>query len=70
MSRRRTTTSRLVVLAVLALAGSGVVPLSAAPAAATPGCLDETAPTVLQNGCDDSTPPDTTLTPSTTPNAA
>ncbi len=57
-------------LAVLAMLGGGVVPLAAAPAGATPGCLEETAPSVLQNGCDDSTPPETTLTPSTAPNAA
>lgn len=57
-------------LAVLGLLGGGLVPLSAAPAGATPGCLEETAPNVLQNGCDDSTPPETTLAASTTPNAA
>lgn len=57
-------------LAVLAMLGGGVVPLAAAPAGATPGCLEETAPTILQDGCDDSTPPETTLTASTTPNAA
>ncbi|GIM64428.1 hypothetical protein Pve01_83250 [Planomonospora venezuelensis] len=57
-------------LAVLGLLGGGLVPLAAAPAGATPGCLDETAPSLLQDGCDDSTPPETTLTPSTTPNAA
>lgn len=57
-------------LAVLGLLGGALVPLAAAPAGATPGCLDETAPSLLQDGCDDSTPPETTLTPSTTPNAA
>lgn len=57
-------------LGVLALLGGGLVPLAAAPAGASPGCVDETAPGILQNGCDDSTPPETTLTPSTTPNAA
>ena len=64
---RHRTASRL---AVLGLLGSGLVPLAAAPAGATPGCVDETAPSVLQNGCDDSTPPETTLTASTAPNAA
>lgn len=64
---RHRTASRL---AVLGLLGGALVPLTATPAGATPGCLEETAPTVLQNGCDDSTPPETTLTPSTAPNAA
>jgi hypothetical protein len=53
------------------LVAGALVPLAgAAPAAAEPGCVDETAPGILQNGCDDSTPPDTTLSASTTPNAA
>jgi hypothetical protein len=64
---RHRTASRL---AVLGLLGGGVAPLAAAPAGATPGCLEETAPSLLQNGCDDSAPPGTTLTASTTPNAA
>ena len=65
---RHRTASRL---AVPGTAGrGGLVPLAAAPAGATPGCVDETAPSVLQNGCDDSTPPETTLTASTAPNAA
>lgn len=58
-------------LAIVTLVGGVLVPLAgAAPAAAEPGCLDETAPNVLLDGCDDSTPPDTVLTASTTPNAA
>ena len=64
---RHRTASRL---AVLGLLGGGVVPLAAAPAGATPGCLEETAPSLLQNGCDDSTSPETTLAASATPNAA
>ena len=64
---RHRTASRLAVLGLLA---GGLVPLAAAPADATPGCLEETAPNVLQNGCDDSTPPETSLVPSMTPNAA
>jgi hypothetical protein len=58
-------------LAIVTLVAGALVPLgAAAPAAAEPGCVDETAPGILQNGCDDSTPPDTAVSPSTTPNAA
>ncbi len=72
MHRHRTA----VRLALLTLLAGALVPLGAAPAAATPGCLDETPPPgpipalPLSDGCDDSTPPETTLTASTTPNAA
>ncbi|NYE36383.1 hypothetical protein F4692_001487 [Nocardioides cavernae] len=58
-------------LALVTLATGALVPLTGATAAqATPGCLDETVPSLLQDGCDDSTPPDTTAVPSVTPNAA
>lgn len=58
-------------LTVGMLVAGALVPLAGgAPATAEPGCLDETAPSMLQNGCDDSTPPVTTLAASTTPNAA
>lgn len=58
-------------LALATLVGGALVPLAgAAPAAAEPGCVDETAPGFLQDGCDDSTPPDTTLVASTSPNSA
>jgi hypothetical protein len=67
---RHRTASRLAVLGLLGLLGGALVPLTASPANATPGCLEETAPSVLQNGCDDSTQPETTLAPSTAPNAA
>lgn len=55
---------------------AALVPLTAAPAGATPGCTDETQPKdpVLGlptgDGCDDDTPPETTLSASTSPNAA
>ena len=64
---RHRTASRL---AALGLLGGALVPWGAPPAGATPGCVDETAPNVLQNGCDDSTPPETTLTASTAANTA
>lgn len=57
-------------LGLLALLAGGLVPLGAAPVAATPGCTDETPPSLLADGCDDDTPPETTLTASATPNAA
>jgi hypothetical protein len=58
-------------LGVVALVAGALVPLAGAgPAAAEAGCVDETAPGILLNGCDDSTPPETTLVASTTPNAA
>ncbi|GAA1436464.1 hypothetical protein GCM10009641_35810 [Mycobacterium cookii] len=72
MHRHRTA----VRLALLTLLAGALVPMGAAPAVATPGCLDETLPPgpvpalPLSDGCDDSTPPETTLTASTTPNAA
>jgi hypothetical protein len=65
--RRHRTATRLVVLGMLA---GGLVPLAAAPSGAVPGCLDETAPSILQNGCDDSTHPETTLSASAAPTAA
>lgn len=59
---------------VLVLATSTLLVAGTAPAGAEPGCLDESPPTVIGlpsgNGCDDSTPPDTLLTPSTAPNGA
>lgn len=58
-------------LALVTLLAGAMVPLAgAAPVQASPGCVEETAPSLLQDGCDDSTPPDTTLVASTTPNAA
>ncbi|GAB3015739.1 hypothetical protein GCM10011376_05400 [Nocardioides flavus (ex Wang et al. 2016)] len=58
-------------LGVVMLVAGALVPLgTAAPAAAEPGCVDETAPNLLQDGCDDSTPPDTVVAASTTPNGA
>lgn len=71
MHRHRTA----VRLALLTLLSGMLVPLGATPAAATPGCLDEAPPPgpipglPLSDGCDDSTPPETTLASSTTPNA-
>ena len=56
MHRHRTA----VRLALLTLLAGALVPLGAAPAAATPGCLDETPPPgpirglPLADGCDDS----------------
>lgn len=55
---------------IVTLVAGALVPLAGAAPAAEPGCVDETAPGILQDGCDDSTPPDTTLSASTTPNAA
>jgi hypothetical protein len=65
-------------LACAVLAAGALVPLAAAPAGAAPVCgLDETRPTIIPgvpipqgDGCDDSTPPETTLAASSTPNAA
>ena len=63
-------------LGLLALLAGALVPLSALPAGASPGCTDETVPTLLPgvptaDGCDDETPPDTVLKgASATPNAA
>jgi hypothetical protein len=67
-------------LGTLALLGGTLVPLTATSADASPGCLDETIPTepnpvpllppiVTGDGCDDDTPPDTTLTAAPAPNA-
>lgn len=57
-------------LALVTLAAAVLVPLTGTTAAhATPGCVDETVPSLLQDGCDDSTPPETTVAASTTPNA-
>ncbi|MCW2736583.1 hypothetical protein [Nocardioides sp.] len=76
MARHRTA----VRIGTLALLAGALVPLGAAPAGASPGCLDEEQPTapvlpglppiVTADGCDDDTPPDTTLSASSTPNAA
>ncbi len=66
MTRHRTA----VRIGLLALLGGVLVPLGAAPATATPGCVDETPPHVLTDGCDDSTPPETALSSASTPNAA
>lgn len=58
---------------------AALVPLTAAPAGASPGCTDETRPTIeiipgvpipAGDGCDDDTPPDTVLSASTPPDAA
>jgi hypothetical protein len=64
-------------LGLVALLAGALVPLGAGPAAAGPGCLDETRPPLVPSlplpggdGCDDSTPPETTVVPSTAPNAA
>lgn len=64
-------------LALVALLAGALVPLGAARAAASPGCLDETRPPLVPglplpggDGCDDSTPPETAVVPSTAPNAA
>ena len=62
---------------LLALLAGALVPIGAAPAAASPGCTDETRPPLVPglplpggDGCDDSTPPETAVVPSTAPNAA
>ena len=68
-------------IGMLALVGGALVPLGATPAAASPGCVDEspaTAPPlipglpaiVIADGCDDDTPPETSATASPAPNAA
>lgn len=66
MTRHRTA----VRIGTLALLGGALAPLGAAPAEASPGCVDESAPNILTDGCDDDTPPETTMTVSTTPTAA
>ncbi|WP_426247310.1 hypothetical protein [Nocardioides sp. LHG3406-4] len=63
------------VAALVALGLAAAVPsfVGAAPATADPGCLSEAHPVILlvpTDGCDDDTPPDTTLAPATAPNAA
>ena len=64
-------------LGLAALVAGALVPITAATSGATPGCLDESPKRVdpitgapLEDGCDDSTPPDTRATPSPAPNAA
>ena len=66
-------------IAIAALVAGALVPVTAAAAGASPGCLDETRPTttvipgvpiMTADGCDDSTPPETSATASSTPNAA
>jgi hypothetical protein len=58
---------------------AALVPLTAAPAGAAPGCTDETRPTIeiipgvpipAGDGCDDDTPPDTVLSAATAPQAS
>jgi hypothetical protein len=76
MTRHRT----VVRLGMLALLAGALVPATTAPASAAAVCgQDETRPTIelipgipipQGDGCDDSTPPQTTLAVSTTPNAA
>lgn len=64
-------------LAAAALAAGALVPLTASAGAASPGCLDETRPSVevlgvpvpQGDGCDDSTPPETAVSVSSAPNA-
>ncbi len=63
-------------LGLAALVAAALVPMTGWPAGAAPGCTDETQPRdpVLGlptgDGCDDDTPPDTTLAASSSPNAA
>jgi hypothetical protein len=63
-------------LGLAALVAAALVPMTGGPAGAAPGCIDETQPRdpVLGlptgDGCDDDTPPDTTLAASSSPNAA
>ena len=57
--------------ALVAVVAGGLVPLTGpAPAQAAPVCTSEVPPSVLQDGCDDANPPETSLTSSLTPNAA
>ena len=64
---------RAAAVAVVALA-AGLLPAAvvggASPVAAAEDCLSEEPPNALQAGCDDTTPPDTTVTMSPAPNAA
>lgn len=62
-------------LALVVLLAWALVPIAAMPAASSPGCTDETVPDPvillpLQDGCDDDTPPETTIRSSVTPNAS
>lgn len=68
-------------LGLAALVAGALVPITATPSGATPGCLDETPPStpspipglppvVTADGCDDDTPPDTVVSASPAPNAA
>ena len=66
-------------LGLAALVAGALVPLGATPAGAAPGCRSEARPTIeiipglpipSGDGCDDSTPPDTTMTAGVPPNAA
>src|SRR5690349_24991415 len=75
----RTRARRGAAAITMALAGAALVPLTAAPAGAAPGCTDETRPTIeiipgvpipAGDGCDDDTPPDTVVSAATAPNAA
>lgn len=70
---------RLAGVATAALLAASLTPVAAAPAQAEPGCLEETRPPgplplpglpgIEEDGCDDSTPPETTAVPATPPNA-
>lgn len=66
MPRHRTATR----FGLLALLAGALVPLGAAPAGASPDCVSEAPQTILTDGCDDDTPPDTMMSASSTPNAA
>ena len=63
-------------LGLAALIAGALVPLTSSAAGASPGCTDETQPKdpilglPTGDGCDDDTPPETTLSASSTPNAA
>lgn len=63
-------------LGLAALVAGALVPLTSSAAGASPGCTDETQPKdpilglPAGDGCDDDTPPETTLSASSTPNAA
>jgi len=62
-------------LGTLALLAGTLVPLGTSPAGAAPGCVDETPrqgalPLLVTDGCDDDTPPDTSVAASPVPNTA
>ena len=62
-------------LGLATLVAGMLVPLTGGAASASPGCVDETPkpgtlPILVTDGCDDDTPPDTTLVTSSAPNAA